>query len=211
MGRRSTAVSGQPPRASTADRLLDEAAALFREKGYAGATTRELADRLGIRKASLYHHIDSKEAVLHALCMESIQRVADAVSDAVDAAPRGERLQRAVEAHLVTALADRDMHETVLFELRHLTAEHLEAALKRRAAYEAQLRELVEAEQAEGRLRTDVSARHLTLMLLGILNWSILWYAPGEDVAPDELSALFASVFLEGAGARRPRRRATKR
>lgn len=202
MERNSTVKPAAAPRVRTADRLLDEAAALFREKGYATATTRELARRLGVRKASLYHHIESKEALLHALCMKSIQRVSDAVREALDGAPPEERLQRAIEAHLVTALADRDTHQTVLFELRHLSAENLESALERRAAYEAQLREIVEAEQAAGRLRGDISAKHLTLILLGILNWSILWYAPGEDASPAELSAMFTSAFVDGAGAR---------
>jgi len=194
------------PRTRTAERLLDEAAALFREKGYAAATTRELSDRLGIRKASLYHHIDSKEALLHALCLESIQRVSEAVERAIELAPADERLRRAVEAHLVTALGDRDMHATVLFELRQLTSEHLADALAARAAYEEQLRALVESEQDAGRLRTDVSAKQLTLMLLGILNWAILWFTPDGEVGPRELSAIFGTVFLDGAGPVRRRR-----
>ena len=65
--------NGSPAR--TKDRLLDTAAELFRRRGYANATTRELADELGIRKATLYHHINNKEELLEAVCLESLRRL----------------------------------------------------------------------------------------------------------------------------------------
>ena len=48
--------------------VLDAAATVFAEKGYAGASTRDIADRLGIRQASLYYYFPSKEAALAAIC-----------------------------------------------------------------------------------------------------------------------------------------------
>ena len=43
------------------DEILDAAAALFAERGYAGTTTRAIAERVGIRQASLYHHFAGKD------------------------------------------------------------------------------------------------------------------------------------------------------
>ena len=48
--------------------VLDAAATIFAEKGYAGASTRDIAERLGIRQASLYYYFPSKEAALAAIC-----------------------------------------------------------------------------------------------------------------------------------------------
>ena len=53
-----------PGSASTRDRLALSAASLFRTRGYAGATTRELALSLGLQSASLYRHIRKKEDLL---------------------------------------------------------------------------------------------------------------------------------------------------
>ena len=49
---------------STLDRLRDAAVELFAERGYAGASMGELAERVGIAKASLYNYYPSKEALL---------------------------------------------------------------------------------------------------------------------------------------------------
>src|SRR4051812_8493346 len=48
--------------------VLDVAATAFAEKGYLGASTKDIADRLGIRAASLYYYFPSKEAALAAIC-----------------------------------------------------------------------------------------------------------------------------------------------
>jgi AcrR family transcriptional regulator len=48
--------------------VLDAAAAVFAEKSYAGASTRDIAERLGVRQASLYYYFPSKEAALAAIC-----------------------------------------------------------------------------------------------------------------------------------------------
>ncbi|MEO1199307.1 MAG: TetR/AcrR family transcriptional regulator [Pseudomonadota bacterium] len=54
----------------TRDRIVETATALFLETGYAGTSMSMLAQAAGIRKASLYHHFDSKEAVVFA-CLQS--------------------------------------------------------------------------------------------------------------------------------------------
>jgi len=51
-------------------RILDAGADLFGEKGFYAATTRELATRLNIQQASLYHHVSNKEELLHRICRQ---------------------------------------------------------------------------------------------------------------------------------------------
>lgn len=46
------------------DEILDAAAALFAEHGYSGTTTRAIAERVGIRQASLYYHFAGKDEIL---------------------------------------------------------------------------------------------------------------------------------------------------
>jgi len=48
--------------------VLDAAAMVFAEKGYLGASTRDIAERLGIRQASLYYYFPSKEVALATIC-----------------------------------------------------------------------------------------------------------------------------------------------
>ena len=54
--------------AATAKELRDEEARLFWKKGFASTSTRELAESLGVQKASLYYHLESKEQSLYDIC-----------------------------------------------------------------------------------------------------------------------------------------------
>jgi TetR/AcrR family transcriptional regulator, cholesterol catabolism regulator len=180
-------------------RLLRIAARLFRQKGYAASTTRELAEQLGIQKASLYHHIRSKEDLLFEISMESLRRITAAVECAADSAPEDARLREMIIKHIETALNDQDMHTSMLIELRSLSRERRAEVTMNRAKYEAMFRSVLESEQAAGRIRSDMSARYLTLALLNLLNWTIFWFDPNGDLSPKELGDVLAKVYLDGA------------
>lgn len=185
----------------TADLLLTLAAALFREKGYAATSTRELASRLGIQKASLYHHIRGKEDLLFAISVQSLERITEAVSAARDAAAPDQRLNSMITAHLETALRDQDMHTTMLIELRSLSAERQEKVRERRDTYQEIVRSVIREDQAEGRMRTDIPAGYLTLSLLNLLNWTIFWYDPRGPRSAAELASMMSTIFADGTRA----------
>src|SRR5271169_1841233 len=82
--------------------VLDAAAIAFAEKGYLGASTRDIAERLGIRPASLYYYLPSKEAALLAVCKLGVLDFIDSLSDIIarrDPAP--EKLRAAITNHLL--------------------------------------------------------------------------------------------------------------
>jgi TetR/AcrR family transcriptional regulator, cholesterol catabolism regulator len=180
------------------DRLLVLAAALFREKGYSATTTRELAGQLGIQKASLYHHIRSKEDLLFEISVESLKQITETVSAARDNATPAGRLAAMIAAHLETALRDQDMHTTMLIELRCLSAPRQAQVRERRDAYQELLRGVIREDQAAGRLRTDIPAGYLTLSLLNLLNWTIFWYDSGGPRSASDLASMMSTIFADG-------------
>ncbi|MFE7766205.1 TetR/AcrR family transcriptional regulator [Streptomyces sp. NPDC057438] len=62
------AESGLPPR----DELLAAAAELFTTRGYAATTTRAVAERAGMRQASMYHYVSGKEELLAELLESTV-------------------------------------------------------------------------------------------------------------------------------------------
>jgi AcrR family transcriptional regulator len=198
-------MSQSPSRAReplSVDKLVEAAARLFRQRGYAATTTRQLASDLGIQRASLYHHISTKEDLLFEISIRSLDHIADAASAAIQAAPPGQRLQALIRAHLATALADQDMHATMLIELSHLTPERRAAVVAKRAAYEQLIEREIGQAQAAGLLRVDLSERQLTLALLNLLNWTIFWYRPDGADTPASLAGWMGDLFLLGASPR---------
>jgi AcrR family transcriptional regulator len=63
--------------------VLDAAAIAFAENGYLGASTRDIAERLGIRAASLYYYLPSKEAALLAICKLGVLDFIDNLKDII--------------------------------------------------------------------------------------------------------------------------------
>ena len=67
-------VKNQRRKASKKDIILQKAAAMFREKGFAATSMRDLAETVGIEAASLYNHIRSKNEILEAICFNVANR-----------------------------------------------------------------------------------------------------------------------------------------
>ena len=66
---------------SKRDFIIEQASKLFKEKGYKAASMRELAARVGVEAASLYNHIESKEDLLNAICMNVATRYTSHISE----------------------------------------------------------------------------------------------------------------------------------
>jgi AcrR family transcriptional regulator len=185
---------------TTAERLWVAAAQMFREQGYASATTRELAERLGITRATLYYHISKKEDLLHGICREALERVTAAVTEALDGVEDPlERLRALMTAHLVSMLTDVDMHATMLLELDALTGEYRREVVGLRDQYESLVSHTVFEGQRSGALRTDLTAKQLTLALLSLLNWPITWYRPGGELDPPEFAGILFELYVNGS------------
>jgi TetR/AcrR family transcriptional regulator, cholesterol catabolism regulator len=202
-----------PNGSDTAQRLLQSAARLFWQNGYAATSVRELSAHLGIQKASLYHHIQSKEDLLYELCVISLEDIDAQARAAVDAEHDPLlRLRALILAHVNSMSQDREMHATMLTELRSLSPEHRRDVIRRRDAYERLVQSVLETCQEAGSIRADISARLLARCLLNLLNWSIFWFNPGGKMSTQELAGVLVSIFFEGTlpsfldGGRTPRK-----
>jgi AcrR family transcriptional regulator len=181
------------------DQILATAGKLFAEQGYASTSTRELAARVGVRSASIYYHFQSKEAILHRICADSLARITAATASSSAPEPSVESFAQMIRAHLITALSDREMHATMLIELRRLSGDEQKDVLAARDRHEELLRHEVERMQGAGLLREDMDSRLITLSLLNLLNWTIFWYREGGPLDPEALATAFATLFLQGA------------
>ncbi|HSY16408.1 MAG TPA: TetR/AcrR family transcriptional regulator [Jatrophihabitantaceae bacterium] len=183
------------------DRVLLEGAKLFRERGYNAATTRELASRLGINKASLYYYMAKKEDLLYEICMSSMTKIYEEVSAAVDAAqdPAG-RLRAVIDVHLSSTLNDLDLHATMMLEMKSLVDDLFDKVVEARHRYESLIGSTIASAQSAGALRRDVPVSYLRILLFNMLNWPMTWYVPGSGMAPEKLAGYTYDIFMNGAG-----------
>lgn len=182
--------------------LLGMAAKLFRAAGYGGTTTRQLARELGVRSPSLYYHIGSKEDLLYAICVDSLRRITDAVTAAVDGQVDPlDRVRALIHTHICTALGEADKHITMLVELRSLSPRRRLEVVRLRDAYERLLRREIRAAQHANAIRSDISPKYLSLALLNLMNWTIFWYRPRAGLGPGGFADVLTLLFLGGAQA----------
>ena len=182
------------------DSVTDVAFRVFAERGYDAASMDDVARAAGITKASIYHHVASKEALL-ARGLERALAALFAVFDerAAREGPAGERLAAIVRRVAEVTMSMRS-EVSVLFRVRGNSATERHA-MDRRRAFDAQVTELVKAAQAEGSVRSDIDAGLLVRLIFGMSNSLIEWYRPNGRTPAGEIAAAFEKTILAGIAA----------
>lgn len=181
------------------------AVGLFSRRGYAATSTREVAKLLGIQKASLYYHVESKEDLLFLICQSSLKQIRNDVEMTIRYAQDPlERTRTLICSHIESLLRDEDKHSTTFAEMHFLSKDilskdRLDQVLKLRDDYEDLVRSVLKEAQDAGVLRNDVEAKYLCLIVLGLMNRVMVWYRRGGPLSPNQVGRLFAVIFLSGA------------
>jgi len=173
------------------------AGALFRERGYAATSVRDIAQRSGIQGASLYAHVASKEDVLWSIVQGAARRfhdAASAVSDHTDLTA-ADRLRRMIQAHVAVVTDDLGQASVFLHEWRHLSDNRRAVILAARDAYERRFRQVIEDGQRRGGFAT-VEAGLVTRAILDALNGICGWYRPDGRSSPSQIADHYAELFI---------------
>jgi len=150
------------------DDVVREATRLFAEKGYDGLTMGELATRVGLRKASLFHHFPTKDALYERVLGFLIEAVEGVISKAINT--EGSLLERLdILSDALTAALGEHSHAA-----RLLVGEAVHGGALMRdklgAKVDAMLgiaRDFVRAGQREGVFDRELDPTHVVLTLLG--------------------------------------------
>jgi len=176
------------------DSLTDVALRVFAERGYDGASMDDVARAAGITKASIYHHVSGKEALLE----RGLGRALDALFSILDE-PQS-RDGRAIERlhYIVERVAEPKMQ--LLPELTVLTRVHGHSkserpAVERRRAFARVVTDLIKEAQHDGDVRADLEARLVSLLIFGMSNSVFEWYRTGSLTRESIAHAIVAIAF----------------
>jgi TetR/AcrR family transcriptional regulator, cholesterol catabolism regulator len=177
------------------EEILAAAVDLFWSKGYHATSMNDVADAMDMRKASLYHHIDSKQTLLFEISVSSMRHITDALAATNEV--RGEkRLQDIIVRHLQALLSDRNWHATALVELRSLSPKQRAQVVDLRRRYERLIDDaLLEVQHETGRWR-GLDIRLVRMGLLGMLNWTVFWFSPDGPETAESIAKSFCAVFM---------------
>ena len=179
------------------DRILAVSAALFAENTYHGTGISELSAAVGLGRGALYHYIGSKESLLYEIGKTQVDRMNLFAEEIVAQGLPPEQRLHALAVKLLENIASHRAEWTVFFrEQSALTGERRDAVVAAREQYEGYWRRALEAGEREGVFR-DIPPV-LVKGILGMFNYTYLWYNSDGPLSSEQLADIFVEMILTG-------------
>ena len=184
--------------------ILKTAARLFKEKGYTAVTMRDLATEIGVKAASLYNHISSKEEILYEVIMKVAQSFTEGIEEIrfrEPTSPAGrsgiaEKLTDVVAQH-VNLTADHPYQMASLNnDWMHL-GEAKSTYLELRNTYEQHFREIIK-QGKNAKVLKEIDEEVILFSTLGTLRNLYLWIPKKADLDREKLITSLSQTLLQG-------------
>lgn len=182
-------------------RILEEASRLFFEKGYAGSTLEDLANRLDATKPFIYTYYRNKAHLLAAICETGIVESLVAVERVFREEDRPlEQLRAAVAAVAEVVIRFQDYVVVYQREMKSLDRRDAQRILQQRHHFDRQMAALLERGVAEGVFHMEETAM-ASVWIGGLLSWIPTWYIPGGRRDKDDVAANLVATVVRMVGA----------
>ena len=184
------------------ERILEEAVALFYARGFTGTTLDDIAAELGVTKPFIYTHFRSKNDLLAAVCLPTIEQSVEAIDNAVNSSGTPtDKLLRAIAAFTRVVL-ERQANIAIFFrEEKNLAPEALIQIIKQQKQFDRLLSKLL----SDGVAASEFEIPDISLAALaigGMISWSYTWHRPNGRLSVDELCTRMADFALQMSGIR---------
>lgn len=198
-------VPARPPRvapssaaAARAEEIYRVAVTLFLERGYDNTPLSLIATELGLTKAGLYHHFESKEHLLFLAHRDSIEKnLVPIIERAEQEADPEQRLNRYLR-EFAQLMASDPAIRLLIDEAKRLSPQNF-AVIQQvwRRGYGVMRRSIDEL-QAAGRCDPKLNPAFAAFAAIGMCTWTLYWFDADRDDQREELGDTFARIFLNG-------------
>lgn len=182
--------------------ILDYATEVFADKGYEGASMRDLSRLSGISLAGLYYYFESKEKLLYFIQQHTFSTIMERLRERLAAGhDPEERIRIFVHNHVDYSVAKQKAMKVLSHEDDVLKNGYgAELASVKREYYRICVGLVEELAAAEGLNTGDggVDTRTAVMGLFGMMNWLYTWYKPRIDPDAEEIGKQFSDMFLSG-------------
>ena len=186
----------------TAQVILEKAHELFVEKGYERSSMREIAERVGISKAALYHHFKNKEEILFTLCVQAGEIINEDMRQAI---LKSETQYSNVRDQLISILYDytigylkhKNFNKILFFEIESLPPEKREIIVNYERSNVAQFKNYLRRIMDQGKIKkTNITV--LTFCFFATVQWLYFWYKKDGPLSIREIIEYIVDYFLYG-------------
>jgi AcrR family transcriptional regulator len=186
--------------------ILTHAAAVFCDKGYEGASMRDLSRATGLSLAGLYYYFESKEKLLYSIQKHTFTTIVERLRERLPGVTDPEqRLRVFIHNHLEYFLGNQQAMKVLSHEDEVLKGQHGEEVRAIKRAYYKMCVDLVAGAMRAGKRSAGVESsragqqeRIAALSLFGMMNWIYTWYNARVDADADALADRMSEIFLQG-------------
>jgi AcrR family transcriptional regulator len=186
-------------------RILDAASKVFLRIGFADATIDDIAREAGLKRASMYYYVGTKEELLAHILRDDMLHQSDTL-DAIIAEDlsAAERLRKALIAYmdaLETMYPGIFVYMSGAFLRTDIPA--ISRANESSHRYGVKLAQLIREGIDAGEFAADIDPDIAVFGIFGMFNWTHRWYKPGGRLALPEIGEQFARIVVAGLRADR--------
>jgi TetR/AcrR family transcriptional regulator, cholesterol catabolism regulator len=180
-------------------KILDHATEVFCDKGYEGASMRDIARATGMSLAGMYHYLGSKERLLYLIQRHTFSAVLGRLRERLDGISNPAQAIRAfILNHLEYFLEHQQAMKVLSHEDEALQGDYGREVAEIKREYYRTCRELLNRYRKEKGLQFD--SRTAVLSLFGMMNWIYTWYNPRQDGGAERLAREMGNIFFQGIG-----------
>ena len=182
----------------TREDILEAAAQVFRQKGFHGASMSDIAEAVNLRKASLYHHVSSKQEILIEILDRALQLLLEKISPiTTQNISADKKLRLMIRQYLQILVENIDLATVLLFEHRALERRQHARHIPNRDKFESLWKDVIK-EGVRRKLFKFDDPSMVVRALLGLMNWTITWYRPDGEKTIEQVADDYSNLLLHG-------------
>jgi AcrR family transcriptional regulator len=182
----------------TREDILEAAAQIFSQKGFHGASMNDIADAVNLQKASLYHHVSSKQEILSELLEQALHILLERISAiSLQNISPDEKLRLMTREYMNILAENSDLATVLLFEHRALERRQHARHVPNRDKFERLWRDVV-ADGVENNIFRCDDIPLAVRAMLGLMNWTITWYHPDGEKTIEQIADDYSNLLLNG-------------
>lgn len=180
------------------EEIIKVASKLFKEKGFSAVSMRDIAQALGIKAASLYNHITSKQEILSIIIIQVSEKFTKGMNDIIKSDTHTiNKLERIIELHVSITVNNANALGSLNNDWMHLAEPKLSYFLELRNQYEENFRQIIKLGVDKGQL-APLNIEVMLFSILSTLRTLYLWYYKKEGVDTQQLVVQMKKVLLRG-------------
>ena len=178
--------------------ILGHAARVFSEKGFEGASIRDISRASRVSLAGLYYYFESKQKLLYLIQSNAFTSILERLQERLKSARKPkERLRILISNHIEYFLCNPIEMKVMAHEEDALEDPYRKEVLEIKRRYYEIARGIFDELRREGQV-ARINPRVAVLSLFGMMNWVYKWHNPEVDPQAEVLGETIAGIFLHG-------------